>query len=429
MIFNLKYGREKIDIELPDDLYVKFIHPPHKPPISDLEKSFISTLENPIDSTPLKKIVDEKQKILLIVSDKTRPCAYSKILPILVDYLNSIGVPDKNISILVAYGIHKKHRDAENSDIFGQNICNRIRILHHDSERKSELVFLEQTSFGTPIELNRNYVEADTTIVISSVTHHYFAGFGSGRKVIFPGIASKEGIQNNHKLIIGEKGGTNEYCVKGNLYRNPVNDDIIECVEKLPPSFTINCVINGNYEITNIFSGDWDRAHKKACKFLNEQLTVKYEEKFDLVIASCGGYPKDINFIQAHKTIDNAFDFVKPGGVMVILAECTEGLGSTTFLSWFNYDSRAEMEKALRENYKLHGGTALSLRLKTEKSRVYLYSKLADGDVEKIGLIPVKNVEQTIQAISKNHRERTIAVIPEGSTSVLRQPDKQKIPQ
>ncbi len=415
MLFKLKYGKGELPVEIQPSVEVEVVEPPLLRALENVDDAFISALENPIGSQPLRRIIPPSGEVAIVVSDKTRRCMYPVVLPLLLNYLNAYGLPDSRMFLLIAYGAHSRHADEENYTIYGGEAIRRLRLFHHDCRDESRLVHLGVTSRGTTVRLNRRYLEAAMSIVLTSVSFHYFAGFGGGRKAIFPGLASEEGILRNHRLFVQFAGGSLSKIgdFKGNL-NNPLSEDLTEAAAMAPPSFVVNFCLNRHGEISHISAGDWMESHRRACQFLLKT-RVPSERRSDLVIASCGGHPKDVNFIQTHKTIDNAFAFVRPGGVLLVLASCEDGIGSESFLQWFQHKDATTMRKALLENYSMNGGTALALKAKADTCQIYLYSCLDRAVVEKMGLRPVLNLRQSLDEILSRANVRRAAVLPEGA--------------
>jgi nickel-dependent lactate racemase len=339
-----------------------------------------------------------------------------------LNYLNAYGLRDKRLLLLTAYGAHRRHTPEENETFYGKEALSRVKLFRHDCRDESQLVRVGTTGHGTTVRLNRRYLEAAMSIVLTSVTFHYFAGFGGGRKAVFPGLASEDGILNNHRIFAESAGDSLSRILsfKGNLDDNPLNQDLMEAVAMAPPSFVVNFCFNPEGELSGVFAGNWKESHREACQFLLGTV-LPLKRKYDLVIASCGGHPKDINFIQTHKTIDNAFDFVKPGGALLAVAYCQDGIGSESFLQWFEHEDASALRTALLQSYSMNGGTALSLKVKADRSQIYLYSSLDRAVTEKMGLRPVSDIGQSLEEILGQNRVSQAAVLPEGAVTVARQ--------
>jgi nickel-dependent lactate racemase len=418
MRFTLGYGKGKCPVEVPESVETEVIEPGLLAPADDLRETVLGALEKPVGSPPLRNLAPQRGEVAIVVSDKTRPCDYPSVLPILLDYLNSCGVPDKRMFLLVGYGAHKHHTEVENRLAYGEEVIGRLRLVHHDCRDKSSLTRLGKTSRGTEVLLSNAYLGAAMSLVVGSTSFHYFAGYGGGRKAVFPGVAGEDGILANHRILVESSEGSLAKMrkFKGNLESNPLNADLMEAVAMAPPSFTLTLCMNRQGKVSRVFAGDWIKSHGLGCEVLSST-RARPSREHDLVIASCGGYPKDVNFIQCHKTIDNAFDFVKPGGVLLTAGYCRDGIGSKSFLEWFAHGAK-EMRRGLLERYSMNGGTALALRLKADACRIYLYSSLEEAEVRRMGLRPVCDLRQNIDGLIEEHGIRSAAILPDGNATV-----------
>jgi nickel-dependent lactate racemase len=219
-----------------------------------------------------------------------------------------------------------------------------------------------------------------------------------------PGLASKAAIEHNHLLALDfENGAPRRRAGVGNgrLDGNLVNEDMREAASMLAPSFLINTIMNERHEIVQIFCGDWYTAHRHGCAEYANRHTATIEEKRDLVIASCGGWPKDINLIQAHKSLDTAIGALKEGGNIILLAECSEGTGRDDFLKWFELGNTAAIAERLRTSYQVNGQTAWALASKTERFQVTLVSQLPEDVVRRMGMRPAANLESALANLPK----------------------------
>lgn len=357
-------------------------------PSKSHEDLIADALKRPIDAPRLEEIIQKREKTVIVVPDKTRNCGADKILPILIDKLNRLGAADTDLKIVIASGSHAAHPADEILQIVGTDMVDRIDIIEHDCHNPKELVHLGGTKFGTPVYLSRHLVEAERVIVMAAAVHHYFAGYGGGLKMLNPGCAGYETIRRNHALTIDSHSGTIHCnCRAGVVSGNPVQEDLLDSMRFTKVDFLIETILNDESEIVEVLSGDLFAAHKKACSLVDDFYRIPIKEKADLVVVSCGGLPKDINFIQAHKSLQNAFFAVREGGVILLVARCTDGLGSPTFFAWFDYEDEERFLRELKENYALNGTTALSLKMKTKQVNVVLVSELADEVVAHLGML------------------------------------------
>ena len=317
-------------------------------------------LGHPIGTGPIEEVVQQGDKVCIIISDITRrwqqPSTY---LPVLVERLNRAGIPDEDILILCATGTHRKQTEEEHISLVGEELYRRIRFIDHQCDGKEHLTYVGTTSRGTPVWLNSYAMACDKIILTGGVVYHFLAGFGGGRKSIVPGIAGRETINTNHNNALnkGLGSGSNPRVCNGNMKEdNPFHSDLMECAAFARPSYLLNVIVDDSYQIVGAFAGDWREAHAAAAKVVEQLDGVLVPRRAPLVIASAGGYPKDINLYQTSKTLSNALAAVAPGGTMILLSQCREGFGDPDCEAQIcGYDTMEEREKALRADFSIGG--------------------------------------------------------------------------
>jgi nickel-dependent lactate racemase len=398
----LSYGRESVSLSY-DQARFRALEAETKDerPLTDVEVG--EAFDAPIDSPPLEEIISAGETVLIVVSDATRATASAQVVNLLVRRLIELGVGSGDITIIFATGIHRAVTQEEKREVLTPFIVQRIRTLNHDANERASMIQLGTTQRGTPVEINRALKEHDHVVLTGAIGFHYFAGFTGGRKSICPGLASARTIEATHMLALDfEKGGRRAGIGTGLLEGNAIHEECERIAAEVAPSFLINTVTDERGRAVRIYAGDWRAAHRRACAEYAEEHSVRIEEKREVVIASCGGSPWDINLIQAHKSLDMAAHACLEGGDIILLAECSDGFGRADFLKWFDVvDSRA-LEARLREHYEVNGQTAWSLLVKAEKFRVHLVSKLADEDVRQMRLIPARSIDEALARIDQN---------------------------
>jgi len=418
MKFELPYGPFKMAVSVPEHLEVLKVVPADLPKLGADQEIVRKAIENPLGTPRLQDLLSVHSKIIIVIPDKTRNARTDVILPVLLESIHSAGVPSKQVKFLFANGSHAGMTDQEKQAILGKKIARNYSFEEHDCS-KSPLKYVGTTRRGIPIGVNSLVVDADFVIIVGTVVHHYFAGFGGGPKMIVPGVAACDTITRNHRMaVMSEDSVLHPNCRPGNVKGNPVYEDIEEAFEMVNVGFSVQVVLNCDHEIQAVFAGDTLLAHKKGCEIIEKMNRVRINRKFDCVIVSAGGFPKDLNLIQAHKAIYNAFQAVKPGGCMIVLAKCDDGIGSRTFLQWFDYSSLAEMKRAVMENYALNGNTALSLKEKLNQSTMYLISDLDKTMSRKIGFLPVRSFEEAWKKASSDFGIHSVAVLPFGDVTL-----------
>jgi nickel-dependent lactate racemase len=292
-------------------------------------------------------------------------------------------------------------------------------VRDHDCDDPSQLVSIGRTSGGIDVRIDRTAAEADHLILTGVIGFHYFAGFGGGRKSVLPGIASRQACMASHFAVLnpGQGSGKNQYAITGNLDNNPVHQAMTEACALAEPDFILNTVLAPDKRIIAAFAGHWREAHEEGCRYYRQNFSHTLRKKADLVIVSCGGFPKDINLIQAHKSMEYAAQALKDGGVMILLAECRDGFGNSTFYSWFRHKRLDQFEAALRETYEINGQTAFSILQKALRFRIILVSEFPGQQVVEMGMQPAGALDEALQMAERLlPPDWTALVMPEGGS-------------
>ncbi len=397
----LKYGDTEIPFDFNANSFEILGNYQQENALTDAEIG--SKFDNPIDSPPIEEIVGQGASVLIVVPDATRQTASGQIVNLLVRRLIANGTMPFDIRIIFATGIHRQVTEAEKQMILTPFINQRIKTLDHNPRDLAQIINLGETSGGIPIQLNRALTEHDHVIIVGGISFHYFAGFTGGRKLICPGLASTRTISATHKLAFDcDINYRREGVDTGILDGNAVHEAFMEVVKQFPPSFSINTIVNESGEATDLFCGDWISAHRAACESYAEKHTIEIAEKRDLVIVSCGGFPHDINMIQAHKALDMASRACADGGTIIFLAECADGLGRKDFLSWFEAENSDALAEKLCESYQVNGQTAWNLLRKAEVFDVRILTSLPENETRLMRLHKSDSFDEILTEIGEN---------------------------
>lgn len=393
----LPYGNESL--ELPDlwEGRAVIIEPG---PFRDVDGREIveKALNQPTGSDSLTDLVVPGEKIAVVIPDLTRRAAVDVYLPLLTSRLLSAGISPDDIDIVVALGIHRPLEDGELRKLVGGQVWGRFRVVNHDPDTKGANVDLGITERGIPVQINRMVAAADRVILTGGIAYHYFAGYGGGRKTFLPGVASRHSCETHHRMVVywrrKELPGS---MAPGILDDNPVHLEMLQACSFAPPIFLFNVVTDPRGRIIGAFSGDLQAAHNEACRMHDNFYRREITSPFELVIASAGGYPKDINFVQAHKGLYGAHMPVEEGGVVVLLAQCREGAGNRDMFSWFSRcRSEEDWLRELDTDYQINAQTAFSTWLRVRRAHTILVSHLDPAEVRKMGMIPAGSVQQAL---------------------------------
>ncbi|WP_305042269.1 nickel-dependent lactate racemase [Geoalkalibacter sp.] len=415
----LKYGSQSLRLALPG---ARVLRPRAASPAAPPADLVRAALARPIGGPPLAQSVKPGEQVVIVTSDITRYTGSEHYLPVLVDHLNACGIRDADLTVVVALGIHRPQSEAEHRKILGP-LHGRIRVVDHDCDNPADLVTLGETRSGIPVSLNRRVAEAERLIVTGTLGFHYFAGFGGGRKGLVPGVASRATCMATHFGVFNppEIGGKHPRATTGVLDGNPVHEAILEAASMARPDFLLNTLLSPTKEILEVFCGDLEQAHLAGCARCRELYEVALEEPADLAVVSCGGSPKDINFIQAHKALDYGVKALRPGGTLILLAACPDGFGNKTFFDWFRYQDLGEFETALRQNYEINGQTAHATLSKARKFRVILVSELSTEQTAAMGMEKAADLDAALALAHQNlpPAQRTV-IIPDGGSVLPR---------
>ena len=352
----LKYGRGEVELDLSAAASVQFLYGSEMPAIEDVASAFRRSVEDGAIGAPLKSQVAAGDRVTIILSDLTRFWMRQDIVcELLVRYLESeCGIKDSDIAVLIALGTHRPMTEPELERVASSYVYERVRVVNHDCDA-ADLVNVGTTSFGNPVEVHPLAV-GRKVIVVSGTVHHLMAGYGGGRTSILPGVCSRATIRRNHRMCLDPDAPRSSALVgSGKLTQNPVNEEMSEAAALVNPAFGISIVVNTDGAHSGLFCGDFEPAWRESCAFCQRYYGRRIDALSDVVIASCGGFPKDLNLYQGVKSLLNATNAMKDGGTFVFLCECPEGGGAPDFFDWTKPLSRGELDPALREAFTIAG--------------------------------------------------------------------------
>jgi len=394
----LGYGNRRIDFAF-DPGRFEIIDPVgiDSPGLSD--EDLLARLESPIGSPPLAEIVAPSDRVCIVVPDATRACGSDRVAALLLRRLGALGLPDEQIEFLVGGGSHRPPTPEEIRRIVGPEAERRIQVRIHDAYDAATNTPVGVTARGTPVEVDRRLLEADRVLVVGAIAFHYVAGFSGGRKGVLPGCGADRSIQANHLLAFDRASLSKaEGIESGRLDGNPVSEDMEEACSLVGPDFLVNTVLGGANRIVGLVAGHWRAAHRQGCADYLREHSVPVAGRRKLVVVSCGGAPRDLNMIQSHKALEHARLVLEDGGDLVLLAECSDGLGRPDFLDWFVPGGARATAQKLVERYQVHGQTAWGIRWKSERYQVRLVSSLDPEIVRRMGMTPHASLAEALAA-------------------------------
>ena len=422
----MKCGQQEFAVHLPDELIAAELQPNKVDlPQRTTAEHIRYALDHPIDSKPLRELVKAGESVCIIISDVTRrwqsPETY---IPLLIEELENAGIRDEDMLILSATGTHRRQTPEEHMGLVTKAVYDRIRVEDHVCTDEENLQYVGTTSYDTPVWLDKRALACDHIVMTGGVVYHFMAGFGGGRKSILPGIAGRETIMKNHNLALnpGLGNGSNPEVRSANMNeRNPVHSDMMEACAMAKPTFLINVVVNDNQEIISAFAGNWKSAHEAACRLVDEMYGVPTREKTPQVIASAGGYPKDMNFYQTIKTLCNALEVVADNGTIILVTESGEGYG--------NEDTRRqiallpdmlEREKDLRGNFSIGAFIGYEFAESAEKYHMIAVTGMSQEDFGYSKIHVVKTLDEALELSRKLNggKDLRTTLLPHGANTL-----------
>jgi nickel-dependent lactate racemase len=412
---DLAYGRLGTTVEVPDDAEV--VLPVDTPALADEGEAVTHALQRPLTGPPLRDLVSGAGRVAIVFPDLTRPMPNRTVLPPLLAELERCGVPDERITLLCATGTHRQATASEMSELIGPAVVARYTVVDHDArsdqhERVGEVD-------GTPILLQREYVEADVRIVTGFVEPHFFAGYSGGPKAVCPGLASTDTIlEAHHPRRIADPRAT--FVTREG---NPVHDFVRAATAIAPPAFSVDVAINRARRVTAVFAGPLTPTHDAACAHVGASAVREVGDAFDLVVSTNGGHPLDRNLYQAVKGMAAAERIVRDRGIVVMAAACVDGVPAGGAFERLLSQARCPDDLVgATGGPELDRWQAQVLGRVIARAEVHLYSEGLDDDVVRgAQLVPVHDLARALgAALTRLGSSPRVAVLPEGPLTVAR---------
>lgn len=413
MHLSFGFGTSTQEVEVPEQNLMGVLHANEVPTGLVGEAEVRRALENPIGTPRLREIVKPGEKIAIVTSDITRPMPTYKVMPALLDELYAAGARREDITLVFALGSHRHHSEEEKRKLAGDRAFGEIACVDSDPV---DCVHMGRTKAGTPVDITRVVAEADRRICLGNIEYHYFAGYSGGAKAIMPGVSTRDAIQCNHSMMVRP-----EACA-GALETNPLRMDIEEAGAICGIDFIVNVVLSEHKEILRAVAGDPVKAHREGCTFLDTLYLKKLPHGADIVLVSQGGAPKDLNLYQTQKALDNARHAVNPGGIIILIGSCKEGLGEKVFEEWMTKSPTPEsMIERIGRDFQLGGHKAAAIAMTLQKADVWLVSDMEPDFVKSIFLTPKESVQQALDdAFRKLGKDATVLAMPYGGSTLPR---------
>jgi nickel-dependent lactate racemase len=413
---NLAYGRTGLEVDLPD--WADVIRAQFVPGIPDEAEALQTALRAPIASPPLGELVHPGDTVMIVHTDITRATPNDRILPVILQELESLGVARKDISLLNGLGTHRPQTEVELRAMLGDWIVENYCCLQHDCNDDQNLVSLGETTHGHPVRINRLYMESDVRILTGFIEPHFFAGFSGGPKAVLPSLAGRESVFTNHGLRMIAHPNARWGVTEG----NPIWEEMREVALLTHPTFLLNVTLNIIHGITGVFAGDMMAAHTLGCAFVKENAMVKVDTPYDIVITTNSGYPLDQNLYQSVKGMQAANQIVRDGGAIVIATECEDGLPNHgLYASLLTQAGSPQDALDMISQPGFHAQDQWQVQIQAQiqqRADVYVYSNgLSDEQIKQALFSPCRDIERTVADLKEKYGSR-ICVLPEGPQTI-----------
>jgi len=415
--FELAYGKKGLRVEFPEDC-TTVIEPRFVPGIDDEATALTTGLRNPVAGRPLKEVAVGARSVAISVCDVTRAIPTRRILPSLLKELDHLD--PARITILIATGTHRASTPAELKQIVGEDILGKFRVIDHDCLDASSLADLGTTTRGTPIQLNRNWIESEVRITVGFVEPHFFAGFSGGPKLVAPGLAGLETVLSLHSAsLIADPNST-----WGVIEENPLHSEIREIAQRTGVTFNLDVSINRKREITGVFCGELFASHRAARERVRETSMQAVDAPFDIVVTTNSGYPLDLNLYQSVKGMSAAARVVKEGGIIICAAECSDGIPDHGCYGEILSQCRSPREVidlVMAPGYRRQDQWQAQIQAQVQlKADVFVYSDgLSDDQIRRALLKPLRNLEELVRSeLDRRGPEARLCVLPEGPQTI-----------
>jgi len=412
----LAYGKKGYKLKVPANFDV--IEPKFIKEVGSAKEEINKALLFPINSKPLRSLLEGKNDIAISVCDITRAQPRKVVIETIVEHIKDL-IPISNIKILIATGTHRANTKEELIEMLGKDIVETLNVINHVCDDKESLIEMPTSLDDVSVLLNKHWVNADFRITTGFVEPHFFAGFSGGSKLVAPGLAGLKTIMKLHNY----KRLNNPNSIWGEVEKNPIQQDVRKIAKETGVDFTLDVALNRDQKITNVFSGDLIDSHNEACNFARETAMVQVSQPYDLVITSNSGYPLDQNLYQTVKGLSAASQIVKDNGEILCLSECSDGIPSHgKFYSLLSEFSDPEQVEGMLSDPNFHCQDQWQVQILSQiakKSNINLYTEgLSDKEIKNAFMF---NAPDPQRFIDQKVKENTIirgCVLPEGPITI-----------
>jgi len=410
------YGHNTRTLRIPAANLAWVAGPKDVPPVADLPEAVRAAIRSPIGAPTLPELVARHgTETVILADDATRSTPQDLILPIVLNELNATGVPDRDITVLIARGTHRRMNEDECRAHYGEEVLARVRV-ENLSQDPADFLDLGVTPMGVPIFVNRRYLESDLSIAVGNIIPHMYAGWAGGAKMVQPGVTSPLTTAQTHLMA-----GPRVYEILGQV-DNPVRREMEQIAVQSGLKFIVNVVLNREGGVVSVVAGDVVAAHRAGVEIARPIYTVQLDEQPDIVVAS--SHPADRDLWQGVKPLNNCGMLVKDGGTLILLIPAPEGIAP-------DHPQLVELGQmpgdevlALVERGEIADGVAAAAHLALDRTRkrvkiTLVTDGIATDKAARIGLAVTPDFDAALAAALARHGEEArIGVVTHGADIV-----------
>lgn len=414
------FGKQGLILTLPDGPHYEVLKARSASPVTDIRRALDAALDAPLGRLPLMELAAGKRSAAISVCDITRPAPNSVTLPPLLDRLHRAGIAPENVTLCIATGLHRAATEEELRTILGPTIAATYKIVNHDARDLERHRFLGSTKQCTPVYIDERFMAADLHITLGFIEQHLMLGFSGGRKLVAPGLAAQETI----KVLHSPRFMRESKATEGSIRENPLHTELLEIASMARHDFILDVTLTRTREISGVFAGDPVAAHAAGVEFLQNSSIEYLPEYVDAVITTAAGYPLDLTFYQTIKGVTAVQHILKPGGKILILSECAEGVGSPEFAAMLRAYSGPQgfLDRIEEAPVEVDQWQLEKFALVARKHTILFYTPgLTSKDMGALGPHSFSSAETAIANLLSGLPENArIAVIPEGPYAFAR---------
>jgi nickel-dependent lactate racemase len=414
MRVDFAFGKSGLEVELPEGPRYRVMEAVWAKALDDETAALERALDQPAGTAGLAELAKGRKSAAISVCDITRPAPNRLTLPPVLRRLEQAGIPRESTYILIATGLHRPATDSEIVEILGPEIAAVYPVVNHNARELADHRHLGTTKSGTPVFIDKRYVDAELHITLGFIEQHLMAGFSGGRKLIAPGIAYQDTI----KALHSPRFMRDVRAVEGSIEENPLHKELLEIAAMAGHDFILDVVLTRGRKICAAFAGEPRAAHQEGIEFVRRNTTAWIAGQVDAAVTTAAGYPLDLTFYQAVKGVTAATHIVKRGGVILVLAACSEGAGAHEFsrLLKESRDAATFLEAISSSPVTIDQWQLEKLALVAQTHRVWFYTPGLPQEYHKNLWGPIfASAPEALEALAREvGKDGEVAVIPEG---------------